>query len=96
MIPVTQTRTGYGCGNCTEAGIASLLGVALEDLPDIWAGPHVPDDAPAEEHQPLANRIRLWEWLKREHSVQLCGVKLLQPRPSLRSAWERACELFPL
>ena len=37
MIPVQQTRTGSLEGNCTEARVASLLEVSLDDLPDLAA-----------------------------------------------------------
>lgn len=92
MRPVHQVRTGYGRGQCTEAAIASLLGVPLDAVPDLWAGPHVPADAPPEAHQPLHNLIRMWHWLKQTHGVQLCGVALAEPMP-LRDAWERACSV---
>lgn len=34
--PVFQTRYGAPAGNCTEACIASILGVPLEDVPDLY------------------------------------------------------------
>lgn len=95
MVPVTQVRTGYGRGQCTEASIASLLEVPLEAVPDIWAGPHVPLDAPGSEHQPLALTVKMWEWLKREHGVMLCGIKLRERAPTIREAWLRSDGLFP-
>lgn len=36
MIGVTQRRTGASRGQCTEAAIATLLGVELDDVPDLW------------------------------------------------------------
>lgn len=36
MIPVQQTRTGSN-GNCFEASIASLLGLPIEQVPDLGA-----------------------------------------------------------
>lgn len=94
MIPVTQSRTGFGRGNCTEASIATLLGVRLEDVPDLWSG--AADGASAEEHQPLDNRIRLWTWLKSNHGLQLCGVKLAKPVRDIFEAWHCACGILPL
>lgn len=91
MIGITQTRTGYGRGQCTEASIASLLEVPLETVPDIWAGPYAPLDA----QQPLELSIKMWEWLKREHGVMLCGIKLRERAPTIREAWLRADGLFP-
>lgn len=34
MIPVMQTKFGAGVGNCWEACIASILEIAIEDVPD--------------------------------------------------------------
>jgi hypothetical protein len=92
--PVTQTRTGFGRGNCTEASIASLLGVEIDQVPDLWTG--APDGSTAEEHQPFANRLHLWQWLKSKHGVQLCGVKLATPERDLGEAWRRASDVIPL
>jgi hypothetical protein len=90
---VGQVRTGFGRGQCTEASIASLLGVNLNEVPDLWAGP---DAGPtADEQQPFENRVRLWEWLKSEHQVMLLGVKLLQSWTDLTAAYIHACKLFP-
>jgi len=35
---VTQDRTAYPSGQCTEATIASILNVGLEEVPDLWTG----------------------------------------------------------
>jgi hypothetical protein len=43
MIPVTQTRNGCPSGNCTEASIASLLGIGLDEVPDLY-DPAAPPD----------------------------------------------------
>lgn len=75
MTPVDQVRTGYGCGQCTEASIASLLGVSLDVVPDLWAGPHVPVDAPLEEHQPKERCEALWRWLREVHGVVWCELR---------------------
>ena len=83
MIPVDQIRTGFGRGQCTEASIASLLGIPLADVPDLWAGPD------AEEQQPQSNRIRMWEWMKSHHGVMQCAVQFAKPMPILE-AWEFA------
>jgi hypothetical protein len=92
MKPVDQVRIGFGRGQCTEAAIASLLGVPLDAVPDLWAGP---DAGPtAEEQQPIVNLIRMWEWLKTNHGVQLCGVRLATPMP-LYEAWMRARDVLP-
>lgn len=74
-MPVTQVRTGYGRGQCTEASIASLLEVELEAVPDLWAGPLVPLDAPPEVHQPLLLCEALWRWLREVHQVVWCEVR---------------------
>lgn len=84
-----QVRTGYGRGQCTEAAIASILGVPLEAVPDLWAGPDVPDDAPAHVHQPIERLLAMWAWLKSDHDVMLCGVRLSVRMP-VEVAWERS------
>ena len=91
LYPVTQVRTGYGKGQCTEAAIASLIGCTLEDVPDLWTG--APDGSTEEEHQPYENRVRLWNWLKREHGVMLCAVRLLE-NTEAQAAYDRALQLF--
>jgi hypothetical protein len=73
--PVTQRRTGYGRGQCTEASLASLLEVALEAVPDLWAVPDVPLDAPPERHQPDEKLHALWRWLREEHQVVWCELR---------------------
>lgn len=47
VIPVTQTRVGFPSGNCTEACIASILGLPLEVVPDLYDPnvDHTQDDA---------------------------------------------------
>lgn len=37
MKPVTQSRTGFPSGNCTEASIASILEIPLDAVPDLYA-----------------------------------------------------------
>lgn len=75
MKPITQTRTGYGRGNCTEAALASILEVELATLPELWAGPHVPLDAPPEAHQPRERCDALWRHLREVHGVVWCEAK---------------------
>jgi hypothetical protein len=67
MKPVTQTRTGVPAGNCTEACIASILEVGLEEVPDLY------DAASGRAHVPerwqvlcdwLRSRGYLWAWGK--------------------------------
>lgn len=92
MRPVDQIRTGFGRGQCTEASIASLLEVGLEDVPDLWTGAPETETDP-EAHQPMANRMRLWWWLQERHGVMLVGGKL--PRPTtIREAWRLAEEFM--
>lgn len=58
---VTQTRTGFPSGNCTEACIASVLGCDLDEVPQLWSGrDDCRDDA---EAQPRKNLLRLARWL---------------------------------
>jgi len=38
MIKVNQIRTGVPMGQCTEACYASILGVPLEEVPDLFTG----------------------------------------------------------
>ncbi len=75
MKPITQTRTGYGRGNCTEAALASILEVELATLPELWAGPHVPFDAPPDMHQPTERCEALWRHLREVHSVVWCEMR---------------------
>lgn len=86
MIPVDQVRVGYGRGQCTEASIASILEVHLDEVPSIWAGPSVPIDAPASAHQPMRLRCRLWSWLRRRHGLVEVGMCLSAVRP-MDLAW---------
>ena len=62
--PVDQVRVGYGRGQCTEASVASLLGCELADVPDLWAGPDGPADAPPVAHQPTGRLRALMRWLR--------------------------------
>jgi hypothetical protein len=100
--PVTQTRTGYGRGNCTEATIASLLGVGIEEVPDIWAGPGTPDDAPPGVHQPPEKMAELWRWLLERHGVVEAGMKLTKRNAGIPAhlfhaeGWPTVEELFPV
>lgn len=73
MKPVDQIRTGRGRGQCAEATFASLLGVRLDDVPDLWAGPGVPEDAPPLVHHPPELREKLYAWLKEQHQ-RMCVV----------------------
>lgn len=94
VIPVDQIRTGRGRGQCTEASIASVLEVPLEAVPDLWAGPEVPEDAPDEDHQPMELRERLWAWMLKEFGVVEIGVHFTDyPRNPL-SAWAAAVQFF--
>lgn len=87
MKPVDQIRTGFGRGQCTEASIASLLGVPLDEVPDLWSG--APDsETNVEVHQPQANRMRMWWWLQERHGVMLIAARLPEPTTVL-DAWLR-------
>ena len=81
MRPVTQIRTGYGRGQCTEAAIASILEVELNEVPDLWAGPHVPLSAPPRDHQPLERHEALWAWLKDRGRMWCWGEFAARPLP---------------
>lgn len=65
---VTQTRTGFPAGNCTEAALASLLGCDIEDVPVLWSGDMgatTDDDAqPPERFAAMLDWLhdRGWEW----------------------------------
>ncbi|MCA9494711.1 MAG: hypothetical protein KC621_32505 [Myxococcales bacterium] len=95
MKPVWQRRTGYGRGQCTEATIASLLEVELDAVPQLWAGPEVPDAAPPEEQQPDENHDRLRRWLLDRHGRMWVAVHLLTAAPvAVGDAWVLASEML--
>ena len=81
MIGVTQIRMGYGQGQCTEASLASLLELPLDAVPDLWAGPGVPPDAPPEAHQPMERCEALWRWLREERGVVWCEARFPMALP---------------
>lgn len=57
---VTQTRLGAPAGNCTEAAIASVLGCAIEEVPQLWGG----DMEDYADPQPAENWQKLIEWCR--------------------------------
>lgn len=57
MKPVTQTRTGVPQGNCTEACIASVLEVPLEEVPDLY-------DATTDTGHDPERWTQLRQWLR--------------------------------
>lgn len=61
MRPVDQIRTGSPMGQCTEASIASLLEVGLDEVPDLYD----PDDLERRQTHPRLLRwlaSRGWAW----------------------------------
>lgn len=81
MKEVTQARTGMWKGQCTEASVASILEVPLEDVPDLWAGPHVPEDASFDEQRPPERSAALVAWLREKHGRWVCFGKLSPAHP---------------
>lgn len=77
MREVTQTRTGFPAGNCTEATIASLLGVDLESVPQLWSGDL--DAKDYAEAQPPERMVALLDWMEREHGVRWVEWRLHEP-----------------
>lgn len=59
--PVMQTKFGGGLGNCMIACLASMLGVPLEEVPDI---------PPTDPTRPF----KLDAWLKREWGLRLAHL----------------------
>lgn len=74
---VTQSRVGAPAGNCTEATIASLLDVALEDVPQLWSGLYDTDDP-----QPDERWRELLRWLREEHG-RLWAFGVVDPGAAL-------------
>lgn len=71
MIPVTQTRTGFPAGNCTEATIASILEIPLSEVPDLFD----PEEDPVSTTWRQARWIEMHRWLLEKHGlkyVQVC------------------------
>lgn len=77
MREVTQTRTGFPAGNCTEAVLASLLDIDIEDVPQLWCGRL--DVKDGTEAQPAENMAALLDWLEVEHGVRWVEWKLSAP-----------------
>ena len=95
MRPVTQVRTGYGRGQCTEAAIASILECRLDEVPELWGGPSVPVDAPPEEQQPQENHERLWAWLQTRGFLFAWGEFSERPVPLLYLRFGEAFDDLP-
>lgn len=72
MIGVTQSRTGRPAGNCTEASIASILGVPLEAVPDLYD----PEEDPESPTWRQARWKVLHDWLLTEHGLKYVQVRL--------------------
>jgi hypothetical protein len=88
VLRVTQTRFGFPSGNCTEAALASVLGVPLEAVPSLWCGRL--DVATPEEAQPADRYAALMAWLRREHGVrwEVWTLPAPVPLPVPRSAYD--------
>lgn len=71
LQPVTQTRVGAPQGNCTEAAIASILGVHLTAVPDLYDHVTKPTTfGPWRE----ARFAELHRWLLDEFGLKWCQV----------------------
>ena len=77
MIGVTQTRTGFPSGNCTEAALASVLGCGLDDVPVLWCGRF--DVATVEEAQPSDRMAAMLSWLRETHGKQWIEWRFVSP-----------------
>lgn len=56
---MTQERTGSPSGQCVEACVASLLGLELQQVPDLW----VLSGRPSDPAQRLPGQAALFGWL---------------------------------
>lgn len=77
MREVTQTRTGFPAGNCTEATLASLLGVDIDEVPALWSGDMGAKDYA--EAQPPERMAALLDWLEEQHGVRWVEWRLHAP-----------------
>jgi hypothetical protein len=68
--PVTQLRVGRPSGQCTEACIASLLEVPLEEVPDLWDPTHPDADADGRTAEAWE---RLYAWIRSKGFVWAWG-----------------------
>ena len=68
MRLVTQTRTGSPTGNCSEACIASLLEVEIEEVPDLLDLEHEPGDP----------EFRLAGWARMHAFLHARGLQFVQ------------------
>lgn len=76
MKPVTQTRTGRPMGNCTEAAIASLLEVELDQVPQLWD----PADTTDRDQRPKHRVDAFYEFIRSRGFVMAWG-DLVEPIP---------------
>lgn len=89
MIGVTQRRTGAPRGQCTEASVATVLGVALEDVPDLWVLSGRPEGGVEVDRS--AGVLALWAWLKAQGVLWAWGDFSERPCPL---DWRCFGELF--
>ena len=82
LEPLFQTRVGAPQGNCTEASVASLLGVPLDAVPDLYDHALAPADwGPWREQRFL----EMHHWLLDEFGLKWCQI---------RGGWDVAQEVF--
>lgn len=67
MKPVVQTRVGRPAGNCTEASIASVFEVDLDDVPQLWD----PTDTTDPDQRPRHRLDEHMRWVRARGIVQV-------------------------